>query len=65
MPALLASPYHATSQNPQDSQISFSMIHGWSAVGGPTMRSTPSDWKDELQLLREPCGNRFWMVAFL
>jgi hypothetical protein len=34
MPALLASPYHATSQNPQDSEISFSVIHGWSAFGG-------------------------------
>jgi hypothetical protein len=34
MPALLASPYHATSQNPQDSQISFSVTHGWSAFGG-------------------------------
>src|ERR1700687_5613661 len=32
------------------------MIPGWSAVGGPTMRSTPSDWKDELA---------YWLKPFL
>jgi hypothetical protein len=30
---------HATSQNPQDSQIGISMIHGWSAFGGLTHNS--------------------------
>ena len=42
MPALLASPYHATSQNPQDSEISFSVIHGWSAFGGADMGKQPN-----------------------
>src|SRR5712691_9667108 len=32
------------------------MIPGWSAVGGPTMRSTPSDWKNELA---------YWLKPFL
>jgi DDE superfamily endonuclease len=54
MPALLASPYHATSQNPQDSQISFSMIQGWSACGGPTMVGTTWDWEAELRGWLEP-----------
>ncbi len=26
--------HHATSQNPQDSQIRFAVIHRWSAFGG-------------------------------
>src|ERR1700686_1066281 len=32
------------------------MIPGGAAVGGPTMRSTPSDWKDELA---------YWLKPFL
>src|SRR6202035_3763718 len=31
-----------------DSQINFSVTHGWSAFGGPTMRSTLSGWEVEL-----------------
>jgi hypothetical protein len=27
---------------------SFSMIHEWSAFGGPTMVGTTPDWEDEL-----------------
>src|SRR5258705_12529204 len=34
---LLGHRVSATSQNPPDSRIRFSMIHGWSAFGGPTM----------------------------
>ena len=30
---------HATSQNPQDSRIRFSMIHGWLAFEGPALDS--------------------------
>src|ERR1700722_8564205 len=40
----------------RDSQISFSMIHGWSAFGGPTMVGTTSNWEDEL---------RGWLKPFL
>jgi hypothetical protein len=31
-----------------DSQISFSVIHRWSAFGGPTMAVGTLDWKNEL-----------------
>jgi hypothetical protein len=58
MPALLASPYHATSQNPQDSQISFSVTHGWSAFGGPTMRSILSGWEVDLTRWLKPFLDR-------
>jgi len=34
------------------------MIHGWSAFGGPTMRSTPSDWEDELGRWLKPFQDR-------
>jgi hypothetical protein len=53
-PAFEACFCHATSQNPQESQISFSMIHGWSAFGGPAMVGTTSDWEDELGRWLEP-----------
>jgi hypothetical protein len=49
---------HATSQNPQDSQISFSMIHGWSAFGGPTMVGRTLDWKEELGRWLKPFLDR-------
>src|SRR6266566_4406518 len=31
-----------------DSQISFSVTHGWSALEGPTMLGRTLDWRDEL-----------------
>src|SRR6266487_1519094 len=34
------------------------MIHGWSAFGGPTMRSTPSNWQDALSLWLKPFLDR-------
>src|SRR4029077_17215878 len=44
----------ATSQNPPDSRIRFSMIHGCSAFGGPGMVDRPSNWKEELARWLEP-----------
>jgi hypothetical protein len=42
-----------------DSQISFPMIHGWSAFGGPTMRrSTASDWQGDLGRWLKPFLDR-------
>ena len=38
----------------RDSQISFSVTHGRSAFGGPTMRSTLSDWEVELARWLKP-----------
>src|SRR5262249_51068873 len=32
----------------RDSRISFCVIHGWSAYGGPTMANTKVSWKGEL-----------------
>src|ERR1700741_4511973 len=32
----------------RDSQIRFSVTHGWSAFGGPTMVGARSNWEDEL-----------------
>src|ERR1700751_5161818 len=40
----------------RDSQISFSVTHGWSACGGPTMVGTTRDWEAEL---------RGWLGPFL
>src|SRR6266516_4129946 len=34
------------------------MIHGWSAFGGRTMRSTPSNWQDALSLWLKPFLDR-------
>src|SRR6266404_5141199 len=34
------------------------MIHGWSAVGGPTMVDTTSKWEDELERWLEPFLDR-------
>src|SRR4249919_1123742 len=48
----------ATSQNPPDSRIRFSMIHGWSAFGGPTMVDTKSKWEDELGRWLKPFLDR-------
>ena len=41
-----------------DSRISFSMIYGWSAFGGPTMRSTLSGWEVELAQWLKPFLDR-------
>ncbi len=54
----LAAGCHATSQNPQDSRIEFSMIHRGSAFGGPTMGSARSDWENELECWLKPFLDR-------
>src|SRR6266481_1027100 len=41
-----------------DSQINFSVTHGWSAFGGPTMRSTLSGWEVELAQWLRPFVDR-------
>src|SRR5579859_3962622 len=38
----------------RDSQIIFSVTHGWSAFGGPTMRSILPDWEVELARWLKP-----------
>ena len=42
----------------RDSQIIFSVTHGWSAFGGPTMRSTLSGWEVELAQWLKPFLDR-------
>src|SRR6516162_9016265 len=37
-----------------DSQISFSVIHGWSVFGGPTMLGTTLDWRNDLERWLKP-----------
>src|SRR6266704_940959 len=41
-----------------DSRIGFSMIHGWSAFGGPTMAGTTLDWEGELGRWLKPFLDR-------
>src|SRR5476651_1796947 len=41
-----------------DSRIRFSMIHGWSAFGGPTMVGTKLKWEDELGRWLKPFLDR-------
>src|SRR6267154_2353941 len=45
-------------QTVADSQISFSVIHRWSAFGGPTMAGTTLDWKNELGRWLKPFLDR-------
>src|SRR5262249_24496176 len=40
------------------SQISFSVTHGWSAFGGPTMVGRTLNWKDELGSWPKPFLDR-------
>jgi hypothetical protein len=46
-----------------DSQVGFSVIHEWSAFGGPTDGGHGSNWKDELGCWLEPFLDRLGYKA--
>src|SRR6516165_12516199 len=55
----LASTTLADFSQARDSQITFSVTHGWSAcLEGPTMVSRTSDWRDELGRWLKPFLDR-------